>query len=322
VSLAHHTQDRQLARAIKAVEDASEADDDDRFIALAYDFTRRYPPIAAGHLTFADALERKGQHDAALQAVDRAEQLGHDDGLVHFMRAFIYGQKGMQGKAIQEITYAANGSTARRYPEVRAEMLLTRAMMLSQWIQDFDQALRDTNEAVTLMPDEESYKVRGDVYRESGDLKRCLDDYTRAVQLSPNDPALRERRADVYEELGRPEQAAADRAEAAKVTPPQSRQAAPPPQTTTAPPQSSPSTQAAQPPQQSEYRPPDNELATAALIFAFLLPPLGLIFGIVARSQINRTGEGGRMKAFAAILISVIIPLMVLMFVFLVSNLY
>jgi Domain of unknown function (DUF4190) len=40
-----------------------------------------------------------------------------------------------------------------------------------------------------------------------------------------------------------------------------------------------------------------------ALIFAFVLSPLGLVFGFVAKSQIKRTGESGDGLALAGIII-------------------
>jgi hypothetical protein len=47
-NLANNTKDRRLALAIKTLEDATESEDDDRFLALATDFTRRYPKSPSG----------------------------------------------------------------------------------------------------------------------------------------------------------------------------------------------------------------------------------------------------------------------------------
>jgi uncharacterized membrane protein len=49
-----------------------------------------------------------------------------------------------------------------------------------------------------------------------------------------------------------------------------------------------------------------NGLAIGALVCAFFIPILGLILGIVAKSQIKKTGEGGSGLATAAIIISII----------------
>lgn len=60
-----------------------------------------------------------------------------------------------------------------------------------------------------------------------------------------------------------------------------------------------------------------NTMAILSLVFAFIFPLLGLIFGIVARGQIKQTGEQGEGLAMAGIIISsVFIVLIVLFFVF------
>jgi peptidyl-prolyl cis-trans isomerase B (cyclophilin B) len=47
-----------------------------------------------------------------------------------------------------------------------------------------------------------------------------------------------------------------------------------------------------------------NGFAIAAFVCAFLCSPLGIVFGAVALSQINRTGERGRGLAIAGLVIS------------------
>ena len=54
-----------------------------------------------------------------------------------------------------------------------------------------------------------------------------------------------------------------------------------------------------------------NGLAIGALVCAFLVPPVGLILGIVAKGQIKRTGQGGNGLATAAIVISALSMLLV-----------
>jgi peptidyl-prolyl cis-trans isomerase B (cyclophilin B) len=48
-----------------------------------------------------------------------------------------------------------------------------------------------------------------------------------------------------------------------------------------------------------------NGFAIASIVCAFLCSPLGLVFGIIARSQINRTGQGGAGLATAGIVVSI-----------------
>ncbi|MGO4444997.1 DUF4190 domain-containing protein [Mycobacterium sp. 2YAF39] len=49
--------------------------------------------------------------------------------------------------------------------------------------------------------------------------------------------------------------------------------------------------------------PATNGMAIAALILVFVFFPVGIVLGHVARGQINRTGEGGRGLATAALII-------------------
>jgi hypothetical protein len=46
---------------------------------------------------------------------------------------------------------------------------------------------------------------------------------------------------------------------------------------------------------------PTSTLAILALVFAFIIPPAGIVLGIVGLRQISRTGEGGRGLAVAGV---------------------
>jgi hypothetical protein len=54
-----------------------------------------------------------------------------------------------------------------------------------------------------------------------------------------------------------------------------------------------------------------NTMAIAGLIFAIPLPPIGIVMGHVAKSQIRRTGESGSGIATAALVIGYIMLLCV-----------
>lgn len=51
------------------------------------------------------------------------------------------------------------------------------------------------------------------------------------------------------------------------------------------------------------YR-PTSTLAVVAMVFAFLVPLVGIIIGHVALNQIRKTGEGGHGVALAATILS------------------
>lgn len=84
----------------------------------------------------------------------------------------------------------------------------------------------------------------------------------------------------------------------------------PPPQQPPPPPQAPGQAGYPQLPPYGYYQAPasasTNGFAIASLVCAFLCSPLGLIFGLVARSQIQRTGEGGHGLATAGIVVSAV----------------
>ena len=49
-----------------------------------------------------------------------------------------------------------------------------------------------------------------------------------------------------------------------------------------------------------------NVMAILGLIFAFVCSPLGLVFSIIAKNQIKKTGENGSGLATAGLVISII----------------
>jgi uncharacterized membrane protein HdeD (DUF308 family) len=59
------------------------------------------------------------------------------------------------------------------------------------------------------------------------------------------------------------------------------------------------------PPPPAAFR-PTNTMAILALVFAFVFSPLGIVFGIIARRQIRRTGEGGQGLATAGLVLGII----------------
>ena len=64
--------------------------------------------------------------------------------------------------------------------------------------------------------------------------------------------------------------------------------------------------------------PPTNTMAILALVFAFLFAPLGIVFGIIGRRQIDRTGEGGRGLATAGLVVGIIFTAIAVLYIVLV----
>ncbi|HYZ07537.1 MAG TPA: DUF4190 domain-containing protein [Pseudonocardiaceae bacterium] len=64
--------------------------------------------------------------------------------------------------------------------------------------------------------------------------------------------------------------------------------------------------------------PPTNTMAILALVFAFVFAPLGIVFGIIGRRQIDRTGEGGRGLATAGLVVGIVFTVMAVLYIVLV----
>lgn len=63
-----------------------------------------------------------------------------------------------------------------------------------------------------------------------------------------------------------------------------------------------------------------NTMAVLALVFAFVFSPLGVVFGVVGRRQISRTGERGKGLATAGLVLSVVFVLLGIALGVLVAN--
>lgn len=58
-----------------------------------------------------------------------------------------------------------------------------------------------------------------------------------------------------------------------------------------------------------------NTMAILALVFAFLVAPLGIVFGVIARKQIRQTGEGGAGLAKAGLILGIIFTVLSVLYV-------
>jgi hypothetical protein len=68
-------------------------------------------------------------------------------------------------------------------------------------------------------------------------------------------------------------------------------------------------------PQQAYAAPQTNTMAILGLVFAFVFPPLGVVFGFMGRNQIKRTGEGGEGLALAGIIVGGIFTAIIVLYI-------
>ncbi len=78
--------------------------------------------------------------------------------------------------------------------------------------------------------------------------------------------------------------------------------------------------------QQQGYGPPPygrppirstNTMAVLAIVFAFVFAPLGIVFGVMARNQIQQTGEDGAGLALAGIIVGAVATALSVLVIFL-----
>jgi len=151
----------------------------DQLLTLATAFSRRYPQHPYGPVCLSVALAGKGRYEEAIPAVSRAVQLGLDPVEAAMFRASTYQQKGDTAQLLKEYTVLTqNGETRHQGYMGRAEALMQ--------IGDFEQALADANQAISISPDEFGYSLRGDIYRAAGQFQKAVDDYSRADRVYPN----------------------------------------------------------------------------------------------------------------------------------------
>lgn len=200
-------QSRKMQQSVDAIEATVEAEDYDRLLPLANEFAKRNPQEPMGRVWQAMALYGMGSYAEAITAIDRAVQLGFNESEARLLRAEIYAGMADYGRVIQELTPVVS------HPELRASALARRASALLE-IGDLEQALDDVNQAIAASPDEMTYFTRGNAYRAKGELAKCIDDYNRADRICPNWIELLKNRAEVYDLLGKAEEANADRAAA------------------------------------------------------------------------------------------------------------
>ena len=80
-------------------------------------------------------------------------------------------------------------------------MYRAASVYLSQ--QEYDCAIADFTKALDLNPDNvDAYKYRGLVYQSKGELDRTIADFTQAIELNPDDANAYCWRGDAYQSKG------------------------------------------------------------------------------------------------------------------------
>jgi tetratricopeptide (TPR) repeat protein len=173
---ARNAQDRKMQEAVEMMESTLARNDYVQLAKLAKDFTRRYPNNPHDHAFLAAALSERKYCDAAVNAANRAEDLGLPEVEARMLRASAYSNGDRVGRAIGEFSFLI------RIPETRDVALWNRARLLVE-VGDLDLALADINQAVSEFPDGMNYAARGHIWREREEYEKAIDDYARAFKF-------------------------------------------------------------------------------------------------------------------------------------------
>ena|GEM_PF-879167 len=162
----------------------------------------------------ASAQYRKGHNDQAITKLDGLIQQQPKSVDAYISRGAAYQQKGESHKALADFNQAIG------LDPKSARAICDRAILEDVLLQQPNKALADYNEAIRLAPEfQRAYVNRGVHFLEQHDYDRAVLDFTRAIQLQPDDPGTHAYRAYAYAKLGQRSPARADAAAGTRLTP-------------------------------------------------------------------------------------------------------
>jgi TonB family protein len=153
----------------------------------------------------ATAHYRKGNNDQAITKLDGLIRQQPKSMDAYIIRGSAYQQKGEAHKALADFDQAIglDPKSARAFCD--------RGILEDVLLQQPNKALADYDEAIRLAPNfYRAYVNRGVHFEEQHDYERALRDFTRAIQLQPDDLGTHAYRAYAYAKLGQRSPAQAD----------------------------------------------------------------------------------------------------------------
>ena len=139
-----------------------------------------HPPSAVLTPSIGGFGLRRGQYDEAIQNLDKAIALDpRASSGAYYLRGSIYELRSQYDKAIADLNKAAALSSHD------ASIYMTRG---SAWVglKEHHRAIEDFNRAIELSPEAEAFVARADARREIQEYHRALEDYERVISLNPD----------------------------------------------------------------------------------------------------------------------------------------
>ncbi len=164
-------------------------------LAEAEQTAQQHPKSAEAQNALGEALDEAGQFDAARQAFERALQLKPAYGQAYLNLGLVSLQLNASDAAASNLDRAVKllGST----PEAGYAFYVRAKIYTAH--DDYDDALRALNKAVTLRPDlAEAWSDLGQTRKEKLDERGALTAFKKAVDLNPDDPVAQYRLGSEY----------------------------------------------------------------------------------------------------------------------------
>ncbi|MGQ0812013.1 MAG: tetratricopeptide repeat protein [Nitrospiraceae bacterium] len=151
----------------------------------------------------ATKLDKEGQSDAALAALDQAIRINPDDSVAWNDRGHLYIKKNLFDRAIADYSHAIALKEAGLYYANRGTAKVLKGL--------YDEAISDFNKAEEMRYREPSaMTLRGKAYFEKGRHQEALKDFTGAIESDPNQVAAYGLRGKTFVLLGRYSEALPD----------------------------------------------------------------------------------------------------------------
>lgn len=178
--------------------------------------SRKHYQGSPHELADATAHYRKGNNEQAITRLDGLIRQQPKSVDAYITRGSAYQQKGEAHKALADFDQAI------RLDPKSARAFCDRGILEDDLLQQPNKALADYDEAIRLAPNfYRAYVNRGVHFLEQHDYERALPDFTRGIQLQPEDPGTHAYRAYAYAKLGRRSSAQADADAATRLKPTQ-----------------------------------------------------------------------------------------------------
>jgi tetratricopeptide (TPR) repeat protein len=169
---------------------------------------RRDPRHAGAHLGLGLALQRLGDPERAVVALDKAIELAPRDAHAYHARALALGQAGRPDKAVRDLDVVLELEPAHATARWERGLALRRTGELERALADFSAVLRAAPENVAAL------KARGEAWLAKGEPDKALADLSEAVRVAPDDAGALLLRGQAHARKGDYAQALADRRKA------------------------------------------------------------------------------------------------------------